>query len=83
MVLEVIEQMKELVVVRSVTWLTSKFVHIWRPSRGSDGGDIEGIDFADAILPLLGWRVDVVRLGVGSNLGLDAFLLLKEHAAHF
>lgn len=83
MVLEVIEQVEELVVVGSVTWLASKLVHIRRPSRCPDGGDIEGVDLPDAILPLLWGRVDVVRLGVGSNLGLDAFLLLKEHAAHF
>lgn len=83
MVLEVIEQVKKLVVVRSVTWLASKLVHIRRPSRRPDGRDIKRIDLTDAILPLFWWRVDVVRLGVGSNLGLDAFLLLKEHAAHF
>lgn len=82
-VLEVIEQVEELVVVRSVTWLASKLVHVGRPSRCPDGGDIEGVDLPDAILPLFWWRMDVVRLGVGSNLGLDAFLLLKEHAAHF
>lgn len=83
MVLEVIEQVEELVVVGSVAWLASKLVHIRRPSGGPDGGDIEGVDLLDAIFPLLWGRVDVVRLGVGSNLGLDAFLLLKEHAAHF
>lgn len=83
MVLEVIEQVKELVVVGPVTWLASKLVHIRRPPRCPDGGDIERVDFLDAIFPLLWRRVDIVRLGVGSNLGLDAFLLLKEHAAHF
>jgi hypothetical protein len=83
MILEIIEQVKELVVVGSVTWLASKLVHIRRPSRCPDGGDIEGVDLSDTILPLLWWRVDIVRFGVGSNLGLDAFLLLKEHAAHF
>lgn len=82
-VLEVIEQVEKLVVVGPVAWLASKFVHIGGPSGGPDSGDVEGINLADAILPLLWWRVDVVRLGVGSNLGLDAFLLLKEHAAHF
>lgn len=81
MILEVVEQVEELVVVGAVAGLAGELVHVGGPARGADGGYIEGVDLFDAVLPLLWWCVDEVRLGVGTNLGLDTFLLLKKHTA--
>lgn len=77
MVLQVVEQVQELVVVGPVAGLAGELVHVGRPARGADGGDLERVNLAEAALPLPRRRVHVVRLGVGADLGLDAFLLLK------
>ena len=83
MVLQVVQQVQQLAVVGSVTWLAGELVHVGGPAGLADGGDVERVDgLDDAALPLLGRGVDDVRLGVGSDLGLDALLLLEEHAAH-
>ena len=44
MVLEVVEEMEEVIVVGAVAGLSCQFVHVRGPARGTDGGDVEGID---------------------------------------
>ena len=83
MVLQVVQKVHELVVVRTVARLSSQFVHIRRPAGCFDGRDRHGIDLAGAVLPLLGRCVHDVAFGKCADLGLHGFFLLEEHSADF
>lgn len=83
MVLHVIEQVEELIVVRSVARLAGELIHVRRPARSLDRRDSHGIDLADAVLPLLRWSVDDVALAECADLGKNGFFLLEEHTTGF
>jgi len=85
-VLHVVEQVQQLVVIGAVPRLPRELVHVRRPAGVLDGGDGHRVDFREGAgpgggFPFLGRGVHDVGFGKGSDLGVDGFFLLQQHAA--
>jgi hypothetical protein len=80
-VLHGIEKMEKRVVVGTVSRRPSQLIHIWRPPGSLDSWNGQWVDLARAILPLLGWHVDIIALRNSLDLGFHRLLLLEKHLA--